>query len=106
MAKVAVLVALVAAFAAALAAAVSDGARGFAQETGWSVTEFTATYRVEPSGDVLVEERIAVDFRILQRPAAGRPTRARSSRCTPVPRGRCGSGCTGALRSSMRMGDR
>ncbi|GIW13177.1 MAG: hypothetical protein KatS3mg062_0616 [Tepidiforma sp.] len=38
-----------------------------AQESGWSVREFAATYRVAEDGAVEVEERITVDFRNLQR---------------------------------------
>jgi hypothetical protein len=67
MAKVAVLPGLLAVFAVALAAALAGGAPALGQETGWSVTEFAATYRVQPNGDVLVEERITVDFGNLQR---------------------------------------
>ncbi|GIW17813.1 DUF2207 domain-containing protein [Tepidiforma sp.] len=48
-------------------AALAGGRAALAQESGWSVTSFEATYRVGADGVVEVEERIAVNFRALER---------------------------------------
>jgi hypothetical protein len=52
---------------AVVSAVMFAGGTGQAQETGWMVTDFSATYRIEADGTIRVEERIAVDFRGLRK---------------------------------------
>lgn len=58
---------LVAILAAALLGLAGTRGSGQAQESGWYIAEFNAVYRVERDGTVAVEERIVVDFGVLER---------------------------------------
>lgn len=57
-----------------------------AQESGWSVTEFAATYRIREDGVVDVEERVTVDFGKLLRHGIYRDL-FETAKCGPPPSG-------------------